>query len=119
MSAYERSDVCAVPAASVVLENVVAFEIAAAVREIHPTQTARTGDATRAALARARQREPGGDEDVPRDRRDAERQIEPRADGIEPEDRLPVVVEVAPAHRQLRERRREIEERRHHPDPDA
>ncbi len=29
-SAYERSDVCAVPAASVVLENVVAFEIARA-----------------------------------------------------------------------------------------
>lgn len=33
MSAYERSDVCAVSAASVVLENVVAFEIAAALRE--------------------------------------------------------------------------------------
>jgi chorismate synthase len=33
MSTYERSDVCAVPAASVVLENVVAFEIAAAFRE--------------------------------------------------------------------------------------
>jgi chorismate synthase len=32
-SAYERSDVCAVPAASVVLENVAAFEIARAVRE--------------------------------------------------------------------------------------
>ena len=30
---YERSDVCAVPAASVVVENVVAFEIAAAVVE--------------------------------------------------------------------------------------
>jgi chorismate synthase len=29
-SAYERSDVCAVPAASVVLENVIAFEIARA-----------------------------------------------------------------------------------------
>jgi len=29
-SAYERSDICAVPAASVVLENVVAFEIARA-----------------------------------------------------------------------------------------
>ena len=29
-AAYERSDVCAVPAASVILENVVAFEIAAA-----------------------------------------------------------------------------------------
>ncbi len=28
MSAYERSDVCAVPAASVVVENVVAFEVA-------------------------------------------------------------------------------------------
>jgi chorismate synthase len=32
-SAYERSDICAVPAASVVLENVVAFEIARAARE--------------------------------------------------------------------------------------
>ena len=30
-SQYERSDVCAVPAASVVLEHVVAFEIARAV----------------------------------------------------------------------------------------
>jgi chorismate synthase len=29
-SDYERSDICAVPAASVVAENVVAFEIAAA-----------------------------------------------------------------------------------------
>ncbi|MDK1032087.1 MAG: chorismate synthase, partial [Planctomycetia bacterium] len=32
-AAYERSDVCAVPAASVVAENVVAFEIASAMRE--------------------------------------------------------------------------------------
>ncbi len=32
-SAYERSDICAVSAASVVMENVVAFEIARAVRE--------------------------------------------------------------------------------------
>ncbi len=32
-SAYERSDVCALSAASVVLENVVAFEIARAMRE--------------------------------------------------------------------------------------
>src|SRR5207249_1973532 len=29
-ASYERSDVCAVPAASVIVENVVAFEIAAA-----------------------------------------------------------------------------------------
>jgi len=33
LAAYERSDVCAVPAASVIVENVVAFEIAAAVAE--------------------------------------------------------------------------------------
>ena len=33
LAAYERSDVCAVPAASVIVENVVAFEIAAAVLE--------------------------------------------------------------------------------------
>jgi chorismate synthase len=32
-AAYERSDVCAVPAASVILENVVAFEIARAMVE--------------------------------------------------------------------------------------
>jgi chorismate synthase len=32
-ASYERSDVCAVPAASVILENVVAFEIAAALVE--------------------------------------------------------------------------------------
>ena len=32
-AAYERSDVCAVPAASVVMENVVAFEIARAMIE--------------------------------------------------------------------------------------
>ncbi|MFI5460213.1 MAG: chorismate synthase [Isosphaerales bacterium] len=32
-ASYERSDVCAVPAASVVVENVIAFEIAAAVVE--------------------------------------------------------------------------------------
>jgi chorismate synthase len=30
-ASYERSDVCAVPAASVIMENVVAFEIAAAI----------------------------------------------------------------------------------------
>ena len=29
-AAYERSDVCAVPAASVIVENVVAFEVARA-----------------------------------------------------------------------------------------
>jgi chorismate synthase len=32
-AAYERSDVCAVPAASVIVEHVVAFEIAAAIVE--------------------------------------------------------------------------------------
>lgn len=32
-STYERSDICAVPAASVVLENVAAFELAAAFRD--------------------------------------------------------------------------------------
>jgi len=32
-ASYERSDVCAVPAASVIVENVVAFEIAAAIVE--------------------------------------------------------------------------------------
>jgi hypothetical protein len=32
-AAYQRSDVCAVPAASVIVENVVAFEIASAIVE--------------------------------------------------------------------------------------
>ena len=32
-STYERSDVCALPAASVVMENVVAFEVARAFTE--------------------------------------------------------------------------------------
>jgi chorismate synthase len=32
-AAYERSDACAVPAASVILENIVAFEIARAMIE--------------------------------------------------------------------------------------
>ncbi len=38
-STYERSDICAVPAASVVLENVVAFEIARAVCDKFPADT--------------------------------------------------------------------------------
>jgi chorismate synthase len=33
LAAYERSDVCAVPAASVIVENVVAFEVARAFTE--------------------------------------------------------------------------------------
>jgi chorismate synthase len=32
-ASYERSDVCAVPAASVIVENVVAFEVASALVE--------------------------------------------------------------------------------------
>ncbi|MFQ5591029.1 MAG: chorismate synthase [Phycisphaerae bacterium] len=40
-SDYERSDVCAVPAASVVAENVVAFEIARALLEKFPGDTLR------------------------------------------------------------------------------
>jgi chorismate synthase len=32
-ASYERSDICAVPAASVILENVVAFEVAVALVE--------------------------------------------------------------------------------------
>jgi chorismate synthase len=32
-ASYERSDVCAVPAASVIVENVVAFEVACALVE--------------------------------------------------------------------------------------
>lgn len=48
-STYERSDVCALPAASVVMENVVAFEVARAftekfagdtMRELHSSYTA-------------------------------------------------------------------------------
>jgi chorismate synthase len=33
VASYERSDICAVPAAAVILENVVAFEIARALVE--------------------------------------------------------------------------------------
>ncbi len=38
---YERSDVCAVPAASVVLENVLAFEIARALCQAFPSHNSR------------------------------------------------------------------------------
>jgi chorismate synthase len=47
-AAYERSDVCAVPAASVIVENVVAFEIAAAVVEKYVGTSL---DAIRTAIA--------------------------------------------------------------------
>jgi chorismate synthase len=46
-ASYERSDVCAVPAASVIVENVVAFEIAAALLERY---IATSLDALRASL---------------------------------------------------------------------
>ncbi len=46
-AAYERSDVCAVPAASVIVENVVAFEIASAVVERYVGTSL---EATRAAM---------------------------------------------------------------------
>ena len=47
---YERSDVCAVPAASVVVENVVAFEIAAAMVEKYVGSSLAAIQATLAAL---------------------------------------------------------------------
>ena len=47
---YERSDVCAVPAASVVVENVVAFEIAAAVVEKYVGTSLAALQATMGAL---------------------------------------------------------------------
>ncbi|WP_165219724.1 chorismate synthase [Aquisphaera insulae] len=47
-AAYERSDVCAVPAASVIVEAVVAFEIAAAIVEKYVGTSL---DAIRAAMA--------------------------------------------------------------------
>jgi chorismate synthase len=47
-ASYERSDVCAVPAASVIVENVVAFEIAAAVVEKYVGTSL---DAIRVAMA--------------------------------------------------------------------
>lgn len=47
---YERSDVCAVPAASVVVENVVAFEIAAAIVEKYVGTSLAAIQATMAAL---------------------------------------------------------------------
>jgi chorismate synthase len=47
-ASYERSDVCAVPAASVIVENVVAFEIAAAIVEKYVGTSL---DAIKAAMA--------------------------------------------------------------------
>jgi len=47
-ASYERSDVCAVPAASVIVENVVAFEIAAAIVEKYVGTSL---DAVRTAMA--------------------------------------------------------------------
>ncbi len=47
-AAYERSDVCAVPAASVIVENVIAFEIAAAIVEKYVGTSL---DAIRTAMA--------------------------------------------------------------------
>jgi chorismate synthase len=47
-ASYERSDVCAVPAASVIVENVVAFEIASALAEKYVGASL---DAIRAAMA--------------------------------------------------------------------
>ena len=49
-AAYERSDVCAVPAASVIVENVVAFEIAAAVVEKYVGTSLEAIQAAMAAL---------------------------------------------------------------------
>ncbi len=49
-AAYERSDVCAVPAAGVVVENVVAFEIAAAVVEKYVGTSLAAIQTTMAAL---------------------------------------------------------------------
>ena len=45
-STYERSDVCALPAASVVMENVVAFEVARAFTEKFAGDTMRELDAS-------------------------------------------------------------------------
>ena len=49
-AAYERSDVCAVPAASVIVENVVAFEIAAAIVEKYVGTSLEAIQAAMAAL---------------------------------------------------------------------
>ncbi len=63
-SQHERSDVCAVPAASVVLENVVAFEIARAASEKFAGDTLaefRTAHRKYMEYARAMPIEPGGE----------------------------------------------------------
>lgn len=63
-SQHERSDVCAVPAASVVLENVVAFEIARAASEKFAGDTIaefRTAHRKFLEYARAMPIEPGGE----------------------------------------------------------
>ena len=65
-AAYERSDVCAVPAASVIVENVVAFEIAAAVVEkyvgtsLAAIRAAMAGDARPQPPPPGRELEAGG-----------------------------------------------------------
>lgn len=50
LASYERSDVCAVPAASVIVENVVAFEIAAAVVERYVGNSLESLKASMAAI---------------------------------------------------------------------
>lgn len=57
-SAYERSDVCALPAASVVMENVVAFEIARAFLEKFSGDTIHEIRAARAAYLEMARRLP-------------------------------------------------------------
>jgi chorismate synthase len=52
-ASYERSDVCAVPAASVIVENVVAFEVAAAVCERYAGTSLTAIKAAMAALHEA------------------------------------------------------------------
>ena len=49
-AAYERSDVCAVPAASVIVENVVAFEVAAALVERYVGTSLQAISASMAAI---------------------------------------------------------------------
>jgi chorismate synthase len=59
-SAYERSDVCALPAASVVMENVVAFEIARAFLEKFAGDTMQEVRAAHEAYLRAARSLAGG-----------------------------------------------------------
>lgn len=61
-ASYERSDVCAVPAASVIIENVVAFEVARALCEKFGNDSLKEMKARYDLFLEMARKHPGGDE---------------------------------------------------------